>query len=562
MTERGWRLCTLGVAVAALLLFLVHLGTLPLFDPDEGYYAAAAAESVDAGSPLDLRLNGEPRWNKPPLAYALIEASFGVLGRDEAAARLPSVLEGALLVALLGLLVARVAGRRSGFYAALVLASAAGFQVMARAAHPEMALVLGTAVAEVVLATWFVAAPGERPRWAWWAAGLAMGFGFLAKGPIAVLLPALMLVAGMFVVPREGRPSWGETGRVFGAAAAVGIALAAPWFVWMGGRHEGFWGTAFGQLAHYTSPEHEHYGNNPLYFVPVLVGGFLPWTLFLPGALRHLRRTDPEPRARLRLLMSLAAGTSFLFWSLSTSKLPNYGLVFLPPLAVVAAIEMRSGSGRTSPAVTLRSKLPCLAIAALGVLVAAAPALFGLFTGDVGNMEFEGGTVVSIETPPDSPWNEALAMSCYLGGLFLLLGGAFGLATRSQTLRILALALPWLLLPPAAVHWWRDYIEQRHPARDFAALFPAGRGPGDPLVVYRARLPSLSFYARTSVPRLLSPEELWRIVDGPGRAWVVLRKKHYPELTGGTEGPAAEEAILRRFDRMAQGGEFVLLREK
>ena len=46
MTEERYRRAILGVALATALLCLPFLGTLPLFDPDEGYYPAAAAESL------------------------------------------------------------------------------------------------------------------------------------------------------------------------------------------------------------------------------------------------------------------------------------------------------------------------------------------------------------------------------------------------------------------------------------------------------------------------------------------------------------------------------------
>ena len=346
MTEPGWRRAILGVAVASALLCLPLLGAFPLFDPDEGYYPAAAAESLAHGHPLDLTLNGEPRWEKPPLAYALMQASFLLLGKTEFAARLPSVLEGAALVAILGLLVARVAGGRAGLLSAVVLASSLGHQIMTRAAHPEMGLVLGTAAAQLLFALWFVSRPGERSAWAWWAAGIAMGFGFLAKGPVALAMPALMLLAGMLLIPKEGRPSWGEAGRAFGFASLLGLALAAPWFLWMGARHPEFWGKVLGLLADYAEKEPGGFRASPFFFVPVLAGAFLPWILFLPGALRGLRRSDPSPAARFAVLMALAAGTSFLFWSASSAKNPHYALAFLPPLAAVVGAWSDRGPGR------------------------------------------------------------------------------------------------------------------------------------------------------------------------------------------------------------------------
>jgi len=375
MSDDRGRRGILLVAATTLLLALPFLGTLPLFDPDEGYYPACAAESLRHGHPLDPTLNGEPRWNKPPLSYALMQGAFFVLGTNEFAARLPSVVAGAALVAILGLATARAAGGRAGIVAAAVLASSLGFQVMTRAAHPEMALVLGTAAAQALLALWFVAPAGERPGWAWWAAGLAMGFGFLAKGPSTLAMPALMLAAGMLVVPREGRPSWGEAGRAFGGAAALALAVAAPWFLWMGAKHgDAFWRVAFGQMEHLTEERHEGFRESPLFFVPVLAGAFLPWVLFLPSALRGLRRSDPSPGARFTLLMALAAGTSFLFWSLSASKNPHYALVFLPPLAaVVGAWIAPAPAGE--PAWFRRARFLAATALAPALLVAAAVGL-------------------------------------------------------------------------------------------------------------------------------------------------------------------------------------------
>jgi 4-amino-4-deoxy-L-arabinose transferase-like glycosyltransferase len=361
VSDTGW---ILGVALATAVLCLPFLGTLPLFDPDEGYYPAAAAESLAHGHPLDLTLNGEPRWNKPPLSYALMQAGILIFGRNEFAVRLPSVIEGAALVAILGLLVARVAGGRAGLLASVVLASSLGFQVMTRAAHPEMGLVLGTCVAQALFALWFVSPAGARPRWAWWAAGLAMGFGFLAKGPSALAMPALMLLAGMFVVPRDGRPSWGELGRAFGGAALLALVLACPWYLWMGSKHgDAFWSVAFGQMEHLTEERHGGFRSWPFFFVPILVGAFLPWILFLPSGLRALRRSDPAPAARFTLLMALAAGTSFLFWSLSASKNPHYALVFLPPLAAMLGVW-------SSTATSLLARPPFIASVAILALTA------------------------------------------------------------------------------------------------------------------------------------------------------------------------------------------------
>lgn len=471
MTGNAPRRGALLVALGMALLALPFLGSLPLFDPDEGFYPAAAAESLRHGHPLDLTLNGEPRWNKPPLSYALMQGSFLVLGRSEFAARLPSVLEAAALVWILGLAVGSVAGRRAGVLASLVLASTVGVQLLGRAAHPEMALVLGTATAQLLLALWWVAPAGGRPRWMPLAAGLAMGFGFLAKGPSVLVHPVLMLAAGLLVLPREGRPGWAEAGRAFGGAAAVALALAAPWFLWMGARHgEAFWSTALGQLGHFAGGDIEKYGDHPLYFLPVLLGGFLPWTLFLPWALRGLRRSDPSPAARFRLLMALAAGTSLLFWSLSDSKLPNYGLVFLPPLAALAGTWFDGAWGGAARGAAPGARHPWDVRAPRSVALLAGLAAW-LFTAAV-----------------------ALAAATGSGDLLTTPGRAFS-----------------------------------------RAILAGEGGRPVPVAVYRRRLPSLSFYLQREVPWPHDEGALREFLAGPGTRYLVIQDRHMGLLPPGGE---------------------------
>ena len=68
-------LASLALLVLTLLLFGPRLGSIPLVDPDEGRYAAAARTMAETGDWVIPRFNGAPRLNKPPLAYWL-QASF------------------------------------------------------------------------------------------------------------------------------------------------------------------------------------------------------------------------------------------------------------------------------------------------------------------------------------------------------------------------------------------------------------------------------------------------------------------------------------------------------
>jgi len=350
-----------------------------------------------------------------------------------------------------------------------------------------------------------------------------MGLGFLAKGPVALLLPGLLLAAAGLALPRAGRPSWGALGRAFAAAALLAVAVASPWFLWMGARHgSAFWVEVLGQLGHYADPAFEHSRRSLLYFVPVLLVGFFPWVVLLPPALRGLRRSDPSPAGRFRLLMALAAGTSFLFWSLSTSQLPGYGLVFLPPLAALLGCRLAEPEAADPP----RPRIPLVVLALLVLAAAVLPQAFPA-----------GG-----ERPADGPANEALRRCLGLALpagllLFLLLAGASLAKSPRVPVAAVALAgvLPVLLAVPAAVPATEALLPFREASRRLLAE-EAGRPPAA-LAVYRRRLPSLTFYTGRSVSWPGTPEEMEDFLRAPGERRALVRESHLSRLAAGTWRP-------------------------
>ena len=59
------------LAFAVLMSFFVGLGSVPLFDLDEGAFTEATREMLLRGDYISTFLNGEPRYDKPVLIYWL-----------------------------------------------------------------------------------------------------------------------------------------------------------------------------------------------------------------------------------------------------------------------------------------------------------------------------------------------------------------------------------------------------------------------------------------------------------------------------------------------------------
>ncbi len=350
--------------VLALLAF--RLGAIPLLGPDEPRYTRVAVEMHRAGEWVTPTLQGEPWLEKPPLFYWLAGGAFSLFGETEAAARVPSVLAALLLVGATALFGARLYGSAAGLHAGF----AAGLSLLpfayARAASMDMLL---AATVSVAIGLGGLRLLGSAGRTAWVAVAAAAGLAALAKGPLGLLLPGLVL-GGWIAATRQ----WRFLREALSPLPLVAfVAVAAPWYVLIlldQGRHFLDVFILNHNVQRFTSTIHNHPG--PFwYYVPVLLAGLFPWSgLVVPGLWRS------SPRAsRTDLLVLLWLGLPLVFFSLAGSKLPGYILPCVPPLAILAgrAADRLVSEGAT-PERYLSGRVVGLVGLVLAARVAATPA--------------------------------------------------------------------------------------------------------------------------------------------------------------------------------------------
>lgn len=348
--------------VAALLL--LRLGEPPLLGPDEPRYARVAVEMRRSGDWVTPTLQGRPWLEKPALYYWMAGAAFALLGENETAARLPSLAAALLLVGVTALVGARLFGAATGLHAGFVIGTSLLTFGYGRAAAMDMLLAANVTAALGLLALRLLGVAG---RLAIPGAYLFLALATLAKGPIGVLLPGLV-VAGYLAWRREA----GLLRQVVSLPGMlVFLAVAGPWY----GLVYRAQGQAFvdvfllnHNLERFTSTIHNHPG--PVYYyLPVLIAGLFPWSgLLFPGlAGLRPRRQPADAFLLLWLLLPL------LFFSAAGSKLPGYVLPCLPPLAIAsgrAATRLAEARGRW-----LWSRPVALVGLALGALIATGPLL-------------------------------------------------------------------------------------------------------------------------------------------------------------------------------------------
>src|ERR1700694_4814038 len=92
LAKRGWLFLFLSIAA----FYLWGLGSLPLVGPDEPRYAEVAREMLARHDLITPTLGGLPWFEKPPLLYWLMMASYRIFGVSEFSARLGPAICGLL----------------------------------------------------------------------------------------------------------------------------------------------------------------------------------------------------------------------------------------------------------------------------------------------------------------------------------------------------------------------------------------------------------------------------------------------------------------------------------
>jgi 4-amino-4-deoxy-L-arabinose transferase-like glycosyltransferase len=356
-----------GVLLALVLGLLVfRLGAAPLLGPDEPRYTRVAVEMHRTGEWVTPTLQGEPWLEKTPLFYWLAGGAFSILGETEAAARIPSVLATLLLVGATAGVAARLYGAAAGLHAGFVAGTSLLVFAYGRAASMDMLLAATVTVAIGLAGLQVLDLAGRHTLTA--AAAMA-GLATLAKGPLGLLLPALVL-GGHLVATRE----WRRLRPLLSpAAAAAFLLVAAPWYVAIvldqGRRFLDVFILGH-NVARFTSTIHHHPG--PFwYYLPVLLAGLFPWSgLSLPA----LARIDPRGERR-DLFVLLWLVLPLVFFSLAGSKLPGYILPCVPPLAILMGrVADRLVKEGPTPEGQLSGRVAALVGLVLGALIAASPA--------------------------------------------------------------------------------------------------------------------------------------------------------------------------------------------
>jgi len=346
-TRRGTD--TLALIAFCGFLFFLGIQLVGLVGADEPRYAQVAREMLARNDWVTPVLYGKPWLEKPPLYYWCTMLSYKGLGVGDTAARLPSAYLSCLLIIFI-----YVWSRRFRFGmqldAALITASAAMVIGFGRSASTDMPLTVMFTVAMLSWYGWY--AEGKR-RWLL-AFYLFLALGTLAKGPVALGLAALIIIA--FAALRRDAKLLVRTLQPIGVA--LYLAVAAPWYIAVERANPEFFRAFFLQqnLERFTSNLYHHPQPFWFYWTIILIA-LVPWTVFaieaIVDALRNWRYSTNEPAGKedLRTYLVLWLLLPMIFFSFSHSKLPGYILPAIPAGTILLAdFILRREQSDTKPA--------------------------------------------------------------------------------------------------------------------------------------------------------------------------------------------------------------------
>jgi len=345
--DRAGSIPVLAIAIVTLLFALVWFGTLNirhLIGPDEGRYAEIAREMFATGDWVTIRYDALKYFEKPPFHMWVTALSYTLFGIGDWQARLCVALSGAIGLLASMLAARRWFGLRAALLTGLVLAAAPMWSVAAQFNTLDMTLsgAMACVLAFMLLAQHPDATPAARRNWML-ACWLAMGVAILTKGLVGLALPGLVLV--IYTLVTRDFALWRRLHLVSGITLM--LLVTVPWFWLVSERNPEFLHFFFihEHWERYTSTVHSRKG--PIYyFVPLLLAGFLPWLGLFPRMWQAVReRAGVTAGGQARpfqpaLLAAIWAIAIFVFFSLSSSKLPGYIVPIFPALGILAGVAL------------------------------------------------------------------------------------------------------------------------------------------------------------------------------------------------------------------------------
>ncbi|MDO8536334.1 MAG: glycosyltransferase family 39 protein [Candidatus Omnitrophota bacterium] len=515
-------------------LYFFQLDKIALTDPDETFYGQTAKEMFLKGEWITPTLYGQPQFEKPILFYWLIEISYKIFGINEFAVRFPCALFGFLGLVGIYLLGRLLFNNRTGIFSAVILATSLEYLILSIGCVTDM--VLFTLLLFGVL--FFFYGEIRKKDYFYLLSSAAFALATLTKGPIGLLLPASIIVLYLALTKKL---AIFKKGFMLAGVLIVFAVIAKPWYIIMYKIHaQDFVNVFFGfqNITRFLTPEHKT-GSQIYYNIPIILGGFFPWSVFLPLGFWHIckkafaskhntqytiRNTSDERNYSLFILLWFIF--IFLFFTASSTKLPTYIFPCFLSLALMTGRLWDDFLNKKATQTLInKMKVSYCFLPLLILLIFIGVCIFV-------NMDYPEMLGKVIITGLFLIFGIALSLTAYLRKKFI---AAFLLIAYSVAL--IVYPLDRLILPALEPHESSKAL-----AKEILKYYKEGERIGSEYD-YRA---GIAFYTGKVPVKIADYSTSHELMGSKERVWCVLKQKNVADLNGpGVDNPKKVVVVFK-----------------
>jgi 4-amino-4-deoxy-L-arabinose transferase-like glycosyltransferase len=339
--------------ILCIVVYIIGSITVPLMEIDSVQYANISREMLLNKSFLQIFDQGKDYLDKPPLLFWVSALSMYIFGINDIAFRIPSILMAVLAIYSTYKFTRLYYAKEIALLAALVLASSQAMFLITHDLRTDTML-----MAWVILGIWQFSSWLFTKKWiSLITAFVAVAFGMMTKGPIALMVPIFSFVPH-FLIHRNFK-------LLFKWEYLVGVLIILVLLIPMdiglyqqfdlhpekvmyektgtSGLRFFYWTQSFGRI---TGESVWHENGYFFFLFENLIWGFLPWILFFIIGLVQEFYTIIKNKFRIQSHEEWISIPGFLITytalGISNYQLPHYIYVVLPFVSIIAAKSIYS----------------------------------------------------------------------------------------------------------------------------------------------------------------------------------------------------------------------------
>lgn len=484
---------TILLFITGIILLLSNIWGNSIYILDEAKNSVCAREMLERRDIIVPTFNYELRTDKPPLHYFFMMISYSIFGVNEFSARFFSVIAGIGTLMITFYYTRRFIGFWTAFWSTLTLISSLHFILEFHLAVPDPYLIFFISLTLFSFYDYYQNNKFSQLLIFY----ISLALGVLTKGPVALALPGLIII--IFLLFNQDF-KW-KTIWKFNSLAGLLLfsIIALPWYIFVGIETNGEWIDGFffkHNINRFTETMEGHGG---LFFVPFLyvLIGMLPFSVFIIQAVKMIwQQRKVNVFGLFCLIVVLVIIT---FFSISSTKLPNYTIPAYPFLAVIFGVFLSDSKEKKGSKYFLVGSI-------IGILITAA-----------------AFTALTIE--------KNLNPLKYYALLFLVIPvfsfiGFYFSQKKENFKALISLSSGWIIASLLFFYIIFPKIDSKNPVSETRAIVDQF----EQVAYYGNYNPAFSFYIQKEIPQLESIEDVNRFFKKQQSAILISTTKYENQL--------------------------------